>query len=73
MTLLLQMVRLGVVMNLLCLVVVNICINTYGYAMFDLGEFPDWAADAAADNATDYCHTAEDGRSAGRASLFQLD
>ena len=51
-----QMVKLGAVMNLLCLLVVNVCINTYGYAMFDLGEFPEWASDVAAANQTDFCH-----------------
>lgn len=51
-----KMVKLGAVMNLLCLGVVQLCINTYGYVMFDLGTFPDWAQEVAGENSTDFCH-----------------
>ena len=31
-------------MNILAVTVLVICVNTYGVAMFDLHNFPDWAA-----------------------------
>ena len=31
-------------MNILAVTVLVICVNTYGVAMFDLNNFPDWAA-----------------------------
>lgn len=34
-------------MNVIGIIVVNICINAYGMAYFDLHTFPDWAAEAA--------------------------
>ncbi len=40
-----KMVRLGFVINVVCLAVVTVCINTYGYYMFDLDQFPNWAQD----------------------------
>ena len=38
-----QMMRVGFLMNILCVIVNMIAINTYGVAMFDLNTFPDWA------------------------------
>lgn len=37
------MVKAGIVMNLLCVAVAMLMINTLGVAMFDLQNFPDWA------------------------------
>jgi len=42
-----SMVKLGAVLDVACLAVVTLAINTYGYAMWDLGEFPDWADENA--------------------------
>ncbi len=42
------MIKLGLGLNVACLAVVVLAINTYGYLMFDLGEFPDWAETYAA-------------------------
>ena len=39
-----DMMKLGIVSNLLCLAVVTLCINTYGVPMFGLDEFPSWAS-----------------------------
>ena len=38
-----QMMKVGFLMNILCVVVNMVAINTYGVAMFDLNNFPDWA------------------------------
>ena len=35
--------KAGVVMNILCLLVLQLTINTWTYAYFNLGEYPDWA------------------------------
>lgn len=35
--------QIGSVLNVICLAVVSICINTYGVPMFDLNQFPAWA------------------------------
>lgn len=35
--------KAGSVMNLFCIFVIQLTINTYGYAYFDLGTYPDWA------------------------------
>ena len=49
------MIKLGLVLNIACLVVVMGSIMSYGYLMYDLGEFPDWAAEGAGINGTDVC------------------
>ncbi|KAK3849412.1 hypothetical protein Pcinc_043833, partial [Petrolisthes cinctipes] len=38
-----EMMKAGAMMNLLCVLVVNITINTLGVIMFDLNTFPAWA------------------------------
>ena len=38
-----QMMRVGFLMNIVCVIVNMVAINTYGVAMFDLNNFPDWA------------------------------
>ena len=50
-----EMVRLGFVMNLICLAVTMAATMSYGYVMFDLGEFPDWAQNPTMANETDLC------------------
>ena len=34
----------GIMMNLMCIMLLQFSINTYGYALFNLGEFPSWAS-----------------------------
>ncbi|PFX31726.1 Solute carrier family 13 member 2 [Stylophora pistillata] len=38
-----DMAKAGLGMNLLAVIVLVICVNTYGVPMFDLHNFPDWA------------------------------
>ncbi|XP_077984149.1 Na(+)/citrate cotransporter-like isoform X2 [Glandiceps talaboti] len=38
-----DMAKCGLMMNILCLLVVNLSINTNGMLQFDLNTFPDWA------------------------------
>jgi len=45
--------KAGVVMNVTCLLVLQLAINTWARAYFHLDQFPDWAQDVRADgNAT---------------------
>ena len=46
------MIKLGFVLNVVCLGIITFAINTYGYLMFDLGEFPSWAEDYSSANDT---------------------
>lgn len=39
----LDMMKAGIVMNTLCLLVLQLAINTWGYSYFNLHEFPAWA------------------------------
>ncbi|XP_070553563.1 Na(+)/citrate cotransporter-like isoform X2 [Ptychodera flava] len=41
-----QMIKTGVVMNLLCLVVLNIGVNTYGWWLLNFDDVPAWAFSA---------------------------
>jgi len=36
-------VKAGFMLNIIGILTINIGINTWGYAMFNLGEFPEWA------------------------------
>ncbi|XP_041808711.1 solute carrier family 13 member 2 [Chelmon rostratus] len=38
-----DMVKAGFILNIIGILTVNLGINTWGYAMFDMGKFPDWA------------------------------
>ncbi|XP_076607142.1 solute carrier family 13 member 2 [Chaetodon auriga] len=38
-----DMVRAGFILNIIGILTVNLGINTWGYAMFDMGTFPEWA------------------------------
>eukprot|EP00088_Acartia_fossae_P022939 TRINITY_DN2401_c0_g3_i1.p1 TRINITY_DN2401_c0_g3~~TRINITY_DN2401_c0_g3_i1.p1 ORF type:complete len:577 (-),score=57.96 TRINITY_DN2401_c0_g3_i1:45-1775(-) len=38
-----EMIRTGFVLNILCIATTNFAINTWGSALFGLGEFPEWA------------------------------
>ena len=38
-----EMMKAGMFMNIVSVVIVMTCIFTYGYFMFDLGTFPEWA------------------------------
>jgi len=50
-----DMLKVGTPMNFACLVIVMASIMTYGQPMYDLSEFPDWAAEASNVNQTDLC------------------
>ena len=39
----LEMARVGATITLSCLIIVVLSVKSYGYLMFDLGNFPDWA------------------------------
>ncbi|KAF2344419.1 Solute carrier family 13 [Trinorchestia longiramus] len=41
------MLKAGLVMNVICVLVATLMINTLGVAMFDLNNFPDWAVPSA--------------------------
>jgi sodium-dependent dicarboxylate transporter 2/3/5 len=36
-------VQAGFMLNIIGILTINLGINTWGYAMFDLGNFPAWA------------------------------
>ncbi|KAB7507030.1 Solute carrier family 13 member 3 [Armadillidium nasatum] len=38
-----DMLKAGIVMNILCVLIINLMINTLGVAMFNVGELPSWA------------------------------
>ncbi len=48
----LTMIKLGFVLNVICLGIITLAINTYGFLMYDLGEFPDWAEEYTSANDT---------------------
>ena len=50
-----DMIKLGTVLNFACLAVVMGSIMSYGYLMYDLGEFPEWAQEGDVGNGTDVC------------------
>ena len=50
-----EMVKVGSVMNLICLGIVTLCMNTYGYILYDFGSFPQWAQESVTVNGTDVC------------------
>jgi hypothetical protein len=37
-------VKVGIVMNVICIIVLQFSLSTWGRAYFDLGNFPEWAA-----------------------------
>ncbi|KAM9348133.1 solute carrier family 13 member 2-like [Symphorus nematophorus] len=39
----LDMVRAGFMLNIIGILTINLGINTWGYVMFDMGQFPQWA------------------------------
>jgi len=39
-----EQTKAGAVMNIVCLLVLQLGINTWTYAYFNLGAFPDWVA-----------------------------
>ncbi|XP_002733304.1 Na(+)/citrate cotransporter-like [Saccoglossus kowalevskii] len=47
-----DMASAGAMMNIICILVVNLSINTIGWWHFDLGTFPDWALDTGIPSAT---------------------
>lgn len=47
-----DMAKAGLGMNLLAVIVLVICMNTYGVPMFELHDFPDWAGSSGAISST---------------------
>ena len=45
-------VKCGVLMNILCILVLTVGINTWGYAYFNLGSLPGWASTAVTTQTT---------------------
>ncbi|XP_048737943.1 Na(+)/citrate cotransporter-like isoform X2 [Ostrea edulis] len=41
-----DMIKIGFILNLLCVIVLTVAINTYGMTIFKLDEFPNWAEKA---------------------------
>ena len=41
-------VKSGIVMNVICIITLQFAMNTWGYAYFKLGEYPDWAGNITA-------------------------
>ncbi|XP_068749614.1 Na(+)/citrate cotransporter-like isoform X2 [Montipora capricornis] len=62
-----DMAKAGLGMNLMAVAALLVCINTYGVAMFDLRNFPDWAKSAAGEglgtnsNVTVICYNVTSG------------
>ncbi|XP_055004715.1 solute carrier family 13 member 2 isoform X2 [Boleophthalmus pectinirostris] len=48
----LDMVKAGFMLNIIGILCINLGINTWGYAMFDLGTFPTWANVTIVNNTT---------------------
>ena len=42
-----DMMKVGAVMNIICICVAVLAVNTYGVYMFNMNQFPDWARTAA--------------------------
>ena len=42
-----DMMKVGLPLNLICILTTNIAINTYGSALFGFADFPEWAAQEA--------------------------
>ena len=51
-----EMMKVGLVMNFLCVASTMVAINAYGPALFDLNTFPDWAHTLRAVNCTAQGH-----------------
>jgi di/tricarboxylate transporter len=43
-----EMARVGLAVTIICLGVSILCIETYGFQMFDLGTYPDWMPNSTA-------------------------
>ena len=43
-----DMASTGFAMNILCVLITNVAINTWGVAMFDLKTYPEWALNITA-------------------------
>lgn len=43
----LDMVKAGFILNIIGILCINLGINTWGYVMFDMGKFPEWANSTA--------------------------
>ena len=39
-------IKAGAIMNCVCLIVLQLALNTWGYVYFNLHEFPEWAGGA---------------------------
>ncbi len=51
-------VKSGVVLNIVCVLVLQLAVNTWGYAFYDLGTYPVWAGgQVGGPNATEILNT----------------
>ncbi len=50
-----QMVKVGFLLNVVCIGITAFAINTFGVPMFDLNNFPDWAQTTHGLNQSDLC------------------
>ncbi|XP_072039412.1 uncharacterized protein [Amphiura filiformis] len=49
-----DMVKTGFILNIVCILVSNLCLNTLGVWIYDVKTYPDWAIDPANITATKY-------------------
>ncbi len=47
-----DMMKAGAIMNIVCIALLVLAINTYGFLQFNLGELPPWAMNGIKANAT---------------------
>jgi sodium-dependent dicarboxylate transporter 2/3/5 len=52
-----DMASMGFAMNIICVFMTTIAINTYGVLMFDLNTFPEWATEIIPSNLNLTCST----------------
>ena len=51
-----EMAKVGLAVTVICLGVSILCIETYGYEMFDLGTYPDWMPSGNITNHTAFAY-----------------
>ncbi|CAG0890710.1 unnamed protein product [Darwinula stevensoni] len=51
-----SMMKAGFVMNVICVAVINLMINTLGRGIFDFSKFPDWAENATLSSSSFHCN-----------------
>ncbi|CAG0896408.1 unnamed protein product [Darwinula stevensoni] len=51
-----SMIKAGFAMNVICVTVINLMINTIGRGLFDFSQFPEWAEKAILSTSTSQCN-----------------